>query len=68
MKQAKLRSNKSLKADLVAHFGSMAALARALGVTRAAVSAWQRVPLRHLIALEKMTGIDRSRLRPDLYE
>ena len=57
-----------LMADLVAHFGSMAALARALGVTRAAVYAWRRVPLRHLLSLERITGIHRSKLRPDLYE
>jgi pyruvate kinase len=43
-------------------------IAAAVGVTRAAVSQWRRVPERHLGAVARITGISRRRLRPDLYD
>lgn len=48
--------------------GSATALAKALGVTRAAVSRWERLPLRHLGTVSKLTNIPRQKLRPDLYD
>ena len=42
-------------------------IAEALGVSRAAVSQWRQVPLRHLEAVAKLTGISKRKLRPDLY-
>jgi DNA invertase Pin-like site-specific DNA recombinase len=53
--------------DLFAAIGSQSELARRLGISRAAVSHWQRVPLRHLRAIEALSAIPRARLRPDLY-
>lgn len=44
-----------------------AELARALGVSPQAIDQWGRVPTRHIIEIERITGIDRSRLRPELY-
>jgi DNA-binding transcriptional regulator YdaS (Cro superfamily) len=49
------------------HFGSAANLARQLGVTRAAVSAWKKIPLKHVPFIVKHTGIKREKLRPDIY-
>jgi len=46
----------------------MGALAKQLNVTLQAVSAWKKVPLRHVQTLSSMTGIPRERLRPDIYE
>lgn len=54
--------------DVFAATGSMAELARQLGLTRQAVSIWEKVPLKHLKAVSKMTGISRQQLRPDLYD
>lgn len=47
--------------------GGYAALAAAIGLTRAAVFQWRRVPADRVIAVEAATGIPRARLRPDLY-
>jgi DNA-binding transcriptional regulator YdaS (Cro superfamily) len=47
--------------------GSGSALARLLGIDRAAVHRWRDVPPRHIIMIEKMTGVPREQLRPDLY-
>jgi Putative antitoxin of bacterial toxin-antitoxin system, YdaS/YdaT len=51
-----------------AHFGTMVALAKTLGLTRQAISKWKNIPLRHVTTLSNMTGIPRERLRPDIYE
>jgi hypothetical protein len=54
--------------DVFRHYGSITLLARHLNLTKAAVSAWGKVPMRHLAKISKETGIPRQRLRPDLYE
>src|ERR1039458_1173599 len=44
------------------------ALARALGkISAQAVSQWQTVPPRRVLEVERVTGVSRHRLRPDLY-
>lgn len=44
------------KKIVVEHFGSQSAVARALGVTRAYVSAWpERVPEKQALKLERLT-------------
>jgi DNA-binding transcriptional regulator YdaS (Cro superfamily) len=43
-------------------------LARELGITRGAVSQWLRVPLSRIVAIEKITGVPRQKLRPDLFK
>jgi DNA-binding transcriptional regulator YdaS (Cro superfamily) len=48
--------------------GLLSLVARALGVTRGAVTKWQQVPAERVLAVEKATGIPRERLRPDLYK
>jgi DNA-binding transcriptional regulator YdaS (Cro superfamily) len=50
------------------HPGMMAAIARGLGVTRPAVIKWQQVPAERVIAVERITGLPREKLRPDLYK
>ena len=46
---------------------SVAELAEQLGLTRQAVEAWPKVPAKHIIAVESITGASRRKLRPDLY-
>jgi hypothetical protein len=53
--------------DVFAAAGGATALARELGLSRAALYKWQRVPLKYLRLLTKMTGIPRHKLRPDIY-
>jgi TorA maturation chaperone TorD len=47
--------------------GGIGALARALGVSQPAVSTWSKVPAERVLAVETLTGVSRSILRPDLY-
>ena len=47
--------------------GGIGALARGLGIRQPSVSGWSRVPAERVVAVEKMTGINREQLRPDLY-
>jgi len=46
---------------------SMAALARAIGVTRGAVAQWDRVPAERLGDVARATGLSPSVIRPDLF-
>lgn len=47
--------------------GGATALSKKLGVTRQAVEQWDKVPARHCLAVEEVTGISRHELRPDIY-
>ena len=51
----------------IAKAGTVAELARRLGVTRSAVAQWRLVPPRRVIPIEQATGVRREQLRPDLY-
>lgn len=43
------------------------AIARELGITPQAVGQWERVPAGRVLEVERVTGVSRSDLRPDLY-
>jgi TorA maturation chaperone TorD len=47
--------------------GGIGVLARALGISQPSVSNWQRIPAERVLAVEALTGVSRSVLRPDLY-
>jgi DNA-binding transcriptional regulator YdaS (Cro superfamily) len=47
--------------------GSKAKLARALGITRSAISQWNRIPVNRVVEVEQITGIPRNELRPDVF-
>lgn len=47
--------------------GGVGALARALGISQPSVSNWSRVPPERVIEIERVSGIGRHLLRPDLY-
>ena len=51
----------------VARVGSVTELARALGVRHPALYQWTRVPAERVADVERITGIPRHELRPDLY-
>lgn len=42
-------------------------LAKLLGITRQAVGTWQKIPEERILQVERVTGIPRETLRPDLY-
>lgn len=47
--------------------GGAAKLGPALGITRQAVEDWDKVPPRHVLRVEELSGISRYALRPDIY-
>jgi DNA-binding transcriptional regulator YdaS (Cro superfamily) len=47
--------------------GGPTALTRALGIKLPSVYSWRRIPPGRVLQVEKLTGIPRTRLRPDLY-
>jgi hypothetical protein len=53
--------------EAIRHAGSQAALAKSLGVSKQAVQVWEIAPVRHVLKIEKLTGIPRRTLRPDVY-
>ncbi|RUU79985.1 Cro/CI family transcriptional regulator [Mesorhizobium sp. M7A.F.Ca.MR.362.00.0.0] len=47
--------------------GRLTEVARACGITHSAVSQWDRVPSDRVLIVERVSGIPRGELRPDLY-
>jgi DNA-binding transcriptional regulator YdaS (Cro superfamily) len=51
----------------VANVGGQAEFARLIGVTAQAVSQWNKVPPLRVLEVERVSGVSRHELRPDLY-
>lgn len=47
--------------------GSLAALARLLGITSQSLQKWKRVPRKRILQIEKLTGVPREKLAPELF-
>lgn len=47
--------------------GGITKLAAALGIKHPSIHSWQRVPAERVLEVERITGIPRHELRPDLY-
>lgn len=47
--------------------GNAKSLAERLGITPQALSQWKRVPVERVLSVEKVTGISRHDLRPDIF-
>jgi DNA-binding transcriptional regulator YdaS (Cro superfamily) len=47
--------------------GMLAKIAHDIGQTRAAVAKWKKVPAERVVEVERITGIPRQKLRPDLF-
>ena len=45
----------------------LAEVARQLKITRGAVAKWREIPAGRVVEIERVTGIPRELLRPDLY-
>lgn len=59
-------SNSALK-NAIGAAGSGEKLADALGITRQAIYQWDKVPAERVLDVERLTGVSRHDLRPDLY-
>ena len=64
--QAMLKAlhKRALSGDTVA---TISDIARALDLSRQAVSRWDKVPAKHVLRIEELTGVSRHVLRPDIY-
>ena len=47
--------------------GLGSAIARELRINRSAISLWKRIPAERVIDIERLTGVPREELRPDIY-
>jgi TorA maturation chaperone TorD len=47
--------------------GGVTELARKIGIAQPSVSNWARIPAERVLAVEEITGINRTLLRPDLF-
>ena len=47
--------------------GSLTELARRIGISQPSVSNWDRVPAERVVTVERVSGVARTVLRPDLY-
>ncbi len=56
-----------LRDYLKAERGRASRLAEALDIFPSAISQWIEVPSKHVLGVERVTGISRHNLRPDLY-
>lgn len=67
MVDAKFAPMDKILAEAVAKAGGFHAVGRALGISPQAVAQWRRLPAKRVIPLERISGVDRHKLRPDLY-
>lgn len=51
----------------IANVGTASELARRLGITPAAVLQWDEIPIRRVVDVERVSGISRKELRPDIF-
>lgn len=51
----------------VVNAGGARALARALRITPQAIVQWPHVPAKHVLEVERLSGVSRYDLRPDIY-
>lgn len=47
--------------------GGPAAVSRECNLSRQAVAKWDEIPPKHVLAIERLSGISRHELRPDIY-
>lgn len=47
--------------------GTFSAFAAHLGITRGAVCQWDKVPTERVLQVEKISGVSRHELRPDVF-
>ena len=48
--------------------GSKSALARLIKITPQAMTRWTRIPRKRIVEIERVTGVPREKLAPELYK
>ena len=47
--------------------GGVTALAKALGIQHQSIYSWRKIPIDRVADIERITGISRHELRPDIF-
>lgn len=47
--------------------GGIVALARELGIRHTTLYSWTRVPDKHVLDIERVSGVSRHKIRPDIF-
>lgn len=53
--------------EAISRAGGMRALGRKLGISHVAIGGWKRCPPLRVLEIERLTGVPKEALRPDLY-
>lgn len=53
--------------DAAERCGGVVALGKSLGINYRSMHSWERVPAGRVLDIERLTGISRSVIRPDIY-
>ncbi|AYN86268.1 transcriptional regulator [Commensalibacter melissae] len=53
--------------EIIHKVGGPVKLAKAIGINHAAVCRWKVLPIHRLLEVERITGIPREELRPDIF-
>ena len=53
--------------NAAANTGGVVALSRELGIKHTALYSWTRVPAERVLDIERITGVSRHALRPDIF-
>ena len=48
--------------------GGLRAFGRLLGISHQAIAQWDKIPAERLLEIERLTGVPRGVMRPDLFE
>lgn len=67
MRRRATRTDSGLERAIDAAGGHLTDLARAVGVSVQSVHGWRKVPVEHVLSLERKIGVSRYVLRPDIY-
>lgn len=53
--------------EAIKRAGGPSAVAREFGISPQAVGQWERIPAERVLVLERLSGVPRHLLRPDIY-
>ena len=62
-----MRKRNPIIHEAASKLGGIVAMSQALGLSRGAAANWSEIPVNHVARLEKLTGIPREVLRPDIF-
>jgi DNA-binding transcriptional regulator YdaS (Cro superfamily) len=62
-----MENSKEILLSVIMKAGGQVKLSQSLGISQPAISQWKKVPVHHVLNIEKITSIPRHDLRPDIY-